>query len=115
MGEWPNKATQFSKDYQPEKNGRTKGSKNRSTIAKKWLETSEKTSNPLTGEETVLSQEDIMTLVQIKGAKEGDVNKYKALMDSAYGTANQKIEHSGEVDGGFVIRVVEEDRTTTGD
>jgi len=33
----------------------------------------------------MLSQEDIITLALIHKAKKGDVNAYKALMDSAYG------------------------------
>ncbi len=92
------------KSYKPGEsgnpNGRPKGSKNRSTIAKQWLEINEKAKNPVTGTEEVLSQEDLLTLAQIKKAREGDVNAYKALMDSAYGTPNQKIdqttEHSGQ-------------------
>ena len=33
----------------------------------------------------MLSQEDMMTLALIYKAKKGDLNTYKALMDSAYG------------------------------
>jgi hypothetical protein len=65
-------------------NGRPKGSKNRSTIARYWLEVNQKLKNPLTGETEVMSQEDLMTLALIKKAREGDVNAYKALMDSGY-------------------------------
>lgn len=65
--------------------GRPKGSKNRSTIARRWLEVEQSIKNPITGETETLSQEDIMTLAQIKKARQGDVNAYKALMDSGYG------------------------------
>jgi hypothetical protein len=88
-------------------NGRPKGSKNRSTIAKQWLEINEKAKNPLTGSEEVLSQEDLLTLAQIKKAREGDVNAYKALMDSAYGTPNQKIDQSTEHSGGIEIKWID--------
>jgi len=84
-------------------NGRPKGSKNRSTIAKQWLEINEKTDNPLTGKKETLSQEDLLTLAQIKKAREGDVNAYKALMDSAYGTPNQKVEQETKHSGGIAI------------
>ena len=84
--------TPFSKDYQPENNGRPKGSKNRSTIAKYWLEVNQSLKNPLTGVSETMSQEDLMTLALIKKAREGDVNAYKALMDSGYGTAVQTID-----------------------
>jgi len=82
----------FSSDYQPKKNGRPKGSKNRSTIAKYWLEVNQKLKNPITGENETMSQEDLMTLALIKKAREGDVAAYKALMDSGYGAPVQQIE-----------------------
>lgn len=75
-------------------NGRPKGSKNRSTIAKKWLEVNQSLKNPLTNETETMSQEDLMTLALIKKAREGDVNAYKALMDSGYGAPVQQIEQT---------------------
>ena len=84
----------FSSEYQPEKNGRPKGSKNRSTIAKYWLEVNQNLKNPLTGDNEVMSQEDLMTLALIKKARDGDVNAYKALMDSGYGAPLQQIEQT---------------------
>lgn len=71
--------------------GRPKGALNRSTIAKKWLEV-------LSQEEIEdgvvkwLSNEEAMTLALIQKARKGDVNAYKALMDSAYGTAKDSID-----------------------
>ena len=73
-------------------NGRPKGSKNRSTIARQWLEVNEEIRNPLTSEIERMSQEDVMTLALIKKARGGDVNAYKALMDSGYGSPLQQIE-----------------------
>jgi hypothetical protein len=88
----------FSSEYQPEKNGRPKGSKNRSTIARQWLETTQKAKNPITGEEQILSQEDLGTLAMVKKMREGDVSAYKQLMDSAYGAPIQQIEqHNIEI------------------
>lgn len=66
-------------------NGRPKGSRNRSTIAKKWLEMQRKGKNPLTDVEESFSVEDEITLHQIVKANKGDTNAYKALMDSAHG------------------------------
>ena len=77
-------------------NGRPKGSKNRSTIARRWLEVNQSLKNPLTGENETMSQEDLMTLALIKKAREGDVNAYKALMDSGYGAPLQQIDQSIE-------------------
>jgi hypothetical protein len=75
-------------------NGRPKGSLNRSTIARKWLEVNQALKNPLTGEQETMSQEDLMTLALIKKARDGDVNAYKALMDSGYGAPLQQIEQT---------------------
>ena len=75
-------------------NGRPKGSKNRSTIARQWLEVNQNLKNPITGENETMSQEDLMTLALIKKAREGDVNAYKALMDSGYGAPVQQIEQT---------------------
>jgi hypothetical protein len=74
-------------------NGRPKGSKNRSTIARRWLEVNQNLKNPLTGESETMSQEDLMTLALIKKAREGDTNAYKALMDSGYGAPVQQIDN----------------------
>jgi hypothetical protein len=76
--------------------GRPKGSKNRSTIAKHWLEVNQTLKNPLTGEQETMSQEDLMTLALIKKARDGDVNAYKALMDSGYGAPLQQIDQTVE-------------------
>ena len=41
-----------------------------------------------------LSQEDLMTLAQIKKARDGDTSAYKALEDSAYGSPLQQVEET---------------------
>jgi hypothetical protein len=84
----------FSSEYQPEKNGRPKGSRNRSTVARKWLEAMQDSRNPITGEIENLSKEDIMTLALLNKARKGDVNAYKQLMDSGYGLPKQQVENT---------------------
>ena len=84
----------WSKGESGNPNGRPKGSKNRSTTARRWLEVNQSLKNPLTGENETMSQEDLMTLALIKKAREGDVNAYKALMDSGYGAPVQQIEQT---------------------
>ena len=71
--------------------GRPVGSKNRSTIAKKWLGVEQDLKNPLTGEKENMSQEDLMTLALIKKAREGDTQAYQKLLDSAYGAPLQQV------------------------
>jgi hypothetical protein len=81
----------FKKGQSGNPSGRPKGSLNRSTIAKKWLEvlSQEELED---GQVKWLSNEEAMTLSLIKKARNGDVNAYKALMDSAYGTAKDTVD-----------------------
>ena len=84
----------FQKGQSGNRKGRPVGSKNRSTIAKKWLEIEQKLKNPLTNEVEKMSQEDLMTLALIKKAREGDTQAYQKLLDSAYGQPLQQIEQT---------------------
>ena len=84
----------YKKGQSGNPNGRPKGSKNRSTIAKKWLQAMREAENPLTLESEHLSQEDWITLALLKKAADGDVNAYKALMDSGYGSPVQQVEQT---------------------
>ena len=86
------KKHEFKKGQSGNPKGRPKGSKNRSTIARRWLEATRKGKNPLTGEDEILTQEDIITLALIRKAMEGDVAAYKALLDSGYGTAKDTVD-----------------------
>ena len=85
---------EFKKGESGNPNGRPKGAKNRSTIARYWLEVNQNLKNPLTGESETMSQEDLMTLALIKKAREGDVAAYRALMDSGYGAPVQQVEQT---------------------
>ena len=74
--------------------GKPKGTRNRSTVARKWLEAMQDSRNPITGEIENLSQEDLMTLALLNKARKGDVNAYKQLMDSGYGLPKQQVENT---------------------
>lgn len=87
----------FSSEYQPEKNGRPKGSRNRSTIIREWLQVEQKFKNPITGKEEILEQQDIMTLALIKKAREGDVSAYRELMDGCYGKIDNNVKLTGDL------------------
>lgn len=87
----------FEKGQSGNPNGRPVGSKNRSTIAKKWLELNTNETNPITNQIENLSQEDIITLKQIEKAKDGNSNAYKLLMDSTYGMPQQQTEVNATV------------------
>jgi hypothetical protein len=94
----------FSSEYQPEKNGRPKGSRNRATIVRQWLEIMRETTNPLTGKKDKMEIQDEMVLKQIEKSLEGDTAAFKELMDSAHGKAVQSFEHSGK--DGEPLRVI---------
>lgn len=99
MGEFPNKETQFKAGESGNPKGKPKGIKNRSTVARTWLEAKKVIVNPLTKLSEELTMEDIITLMQIKQAAEGDTAAYKALLDSAYGAPKQNLEMTGEEGG----------------
>lgn len=82
----------YKKGQSGNPNGRPKGSKNRSTIARKWLGLITTAKNDITGEEEQLSQEDQITLALMKKAMTGDAIAYQKLMDSGYGAPVQQIE-----------------------
>ena len=84
----------FKKGEVTNPNGRPKGSRNRSTIVRELLEYASKQKNVLTGEEQTLTQEQAITLAMLVKAGKGDVNAYKALMDSGYGAPVQQIEQT---------------------
>jgi hypothetical protein len=79
----------FEKGNNANPNGRPKGSRNRSTIVKELLEFASSQKNVLTGEQETLTQEQAITLAMLLKANKGDVNAYKALMDSCYGAPKQ--------------------------
>jgi hypothetical protein len=84
----------FVKGQSGNPKGRPVGSKNRSTIAKKWLSVEQNQKNPLTNKDEDMSQEDLITLALIKKARKGDVQAYQKLLDSAYGAPVQQIEQT---------------------
>jgi hypothetical protein len=71
--------------------GRPKGSRNRSTIVREWLEATESMKNPITGQSEKLTQYDIITLALIQKARKGDVQAFKELMDSSFGKIPDKL------------------------
>jgi hypothetical protein len=73
--------------------GRPKGSRNRSTIVRQWLEVKETIKNPITQELEELEQVDIITLGLIKKARKGDVQAYRELMDSGFGKIAQEVHN----------------------
>ena len=97
---------QFSPDYQPNNEGRPKGVKNRSTVARQILEmvavlpdaTFDKIKEVFPDIDKQMSAEQVATLVMLGTAiGKSDVNAYKAIMDSAYGMPKGEVEHTGAI------------------
>lgn len=74
------------------KEGRPKGSKNRSTILKKWIELTTKLKNPITGAEELGIVEDKVALALLSKALKGDVAAIKEINDTLYGKLTEKSE-----------------------
>lgn len=89
MGEFPNKATQFSKDNQPEKNGR-----------KPKLPKLDELLADVLGEDKdgIEAAKAILMALRAKATK-GDVRAAEVLLERAYGRAKQTVDlnHSGGV------------------
>jgi hypothetical protein len=69
--------------------GREKGSKNRSTILKKWIESDCSITDPSTGKEIAGTIEDKIALALIGKALAGDVAAIREVYDSIYGKLEQ--------------------------
>ena len=89
----------FQKGQSGNPNGRPKGSRNRSTIVKQWLEVQQSVKNPITNVTETLELQDIITLAIINKARKGDVNAFRELMDSAHGKQTNQIEGSMQLTG----------------
>ena len=75
--------------------GKPKGTKNRSTILKKWIEVTAKLKNPITGKEEIGTVEDKVNLALITRALAGDVSAIKEINDTLYGKIPNKEELTG--------------------
>ena len=91
---------QFKPGQSGNPSGREKGSKNRSTILKKWIEVNCSISDPSTGKEITGTLEDKIALALIGKAIGGDVAAIKEVYDSIYGKLEQG---SKDIDGVTVI------------
>ena len=95
---FPNKSTQFSKENQPEKNGRPKGVLNSKTILERFLSITKNMTNPLNNEVEDLTMAELITLKQIANALNGDLAAYKEITDRFEGRVvnKQEIDHTSD-------------------
>jgi hypothetical protein len=83
VGDFPNKATQFSSERQPEKNGRPKK-----------LPELDKLLADVLGEDGIEAAKAILMALRSKATK-GDVRAAEVLLDRAYGKSQQNVNVSG--------------------
>jgi len=96
MGEFPNKATQFSSGRQPENRGRRDISSK--TILNRFLSIEKDMINPLNGLEEKLTMAEIMHLKQLANAIQGDLASYKEIIDRLEGKSKQLIDIDANVE-----------------
>ena len=95
----------FSSEYQPEKNGRPKGSQSRAVIARKVLamqgilpdEMFEALKVIFPEIEKQMTFEEIGAIAQAANMVKGDTAAYKAIMDSGYGMPKQEMEIDNKI------------------
>jgi len=73
--------------------GKPKGTRNRATIVREWLDTVCEFTNPITDKIEKKTLADQITIALIGKARNGDVQAYKELMDSGFGKIKDTVEH----------------------
>jgi len=92
MGEFPNKATQFSKTNQPPNESKRVSKIHAKTILDRFLSIEKNMQNPLNGELENMSIAELMHLKQIANAMQGDLAAYKEIIDRFEGKTIQRVE-----------------------
>jgi hypothetical protein len=107
MGDFPNKATQFTSENQPEGRGRPKGSLSVKTTLKQLL-AQEIDWKDLEGKPARLQALDAMIGEQIrKAVKDGDTSAFTAIIDRLEGKPKQEIDQKTDSIQKVVVEYVE--------
>jgi len=77
--------------------GRPKGSRNRSTIVREWLDVIRKAENPFNKEKVEMTVADQLVLAQISKGLKGDTQAFNTLMDSGFGKLKETVENQVEI------------------
>ncbi len=83
-------------DPSPNPKGKPKGTLSAKTVIKKWLATKQKTYNPITNDDEILTLLDSIVLKQILKADKGDVASFNALLDRTEGKPTQPLANDSE-------------------
>ena len=93
--------TQWRPGQSGNPSGRKEGSKNRSTILKKWIEYNCSITDPTTGNEIAGTIEDKIALALVGRAISGDVAAIREIYDSVYG----KLDNNKEFDSQLTVTI----------
>jgi len=74
--------------------GKPKGTKNRSTILKKWLKTKVTIKHPETKADIKVTLDDAIALGILREAVKGNVAAFKEINDTLYGKIHDEIDHN---------------------
>lgn len=96
-GEIPEGATPFKPGESGNPAGKPPGTKNRSTLVKKWMEVVTKGENSLTNKSEELTEEEWQILSLIKQGRRGNIQASKLLFEMLYGPQEKNINHSGSI------------------
>jgi len=94
---FPHDGKKFQPGESGNPDGKPTGTKNRSTIVKKWLEVASKQENFITKQFEELTEEDWQILSLIKQGRRGNIQATKMLFDMLYGPQDKNINHSGSI------------------
>lgn len=81
-----------SGDAHPRKGGRPKGSKNLTTLLRKYLKTKAEITHPTSGEKQKLAMQDIIAMKLIDLAQKGNIKAIREIWDRIEGTPMQHHE-----------------------
>jgi len=92
---FPHDGKKIPKGVSGNPSGRPKGSLNRSTLYRKFLDLEESFTNPITGQAEEMSLGERLALTVILKGLDGDLNATKEALDSGYGKVPDKIIEAG--------------------
>lgn len=88
--------------------GKAPGTKDRSTVFKRWLALQQTITDPETAVNEVGTVEDALALALIQKGRTGDVQACREVFDSTYGKISDKTELTGKDGGAIAVVDVEQ-------
>jgi len=90
-------------------NGRPKGTRNLSTLLRKYLKQKIDLTDPITHAQVKRSLGDVVILKLVANAIKGDMRAIQEILDRTEGKATQPIEHKGTLNEPITVRIIKSD------